>query len=464
MTPRSPANLPDTPAYDPTRQMPIEIIGDGVLLVSATGTILDANQVSRSLLQEDDILGRDLTSLIDSAPLAAAVRAGRQVEVGLRLAGGRQVIAKLRKAPADPHISLVLLQDTAAFDHARDRAFGARLDETLRMLTAKTARPDFATQRRLSEPFNRILTQGELAIRQGARVMLSGESGVGKSEIARFLHLSQANAHDPFVVVNCASGSLDLPLDVMLFGRQGADGQHQAGLLAMAEGGTLFLDEVSEIPMPMQARLLSLLEDSSGLRHDLPRVLAGMGPAPINVRIVSASNRNLIEAVREGRFRADLYFRLAVVTLNVPPLRDMPPLVGHLIDRFLQNINQRRTQPLIFPDRLRQILADYSFPGNIRELLNIVQRASVFLEAGENVDTILTDLLVPIDVPGSEGQDDLRFGATLDLKSEVRKFERALIDKAIRIHGSKRKAAIALGTTIGTVVRKTTEDSEESQA
>jgi transcriptional regulator with PAS, ATPase and Fis domain len=142
----------------------------------------------------------------------------------------------------------------------------------------------------------------------------------------------------------------------------------------------------------------------------------------------------------------------------------MPPLVGHLIDRFLQNINQRRTQPLIFPDRLRQILADYSFPGNIRESLNIVQRVSVFLEAGENVDTILTDLLVPIDVPGSEGQDDLRFGATLDLKSEVRKFERALIDKAIRIHGSKRKAAIALGTTIGTVVRKTTEDSEESQA
>jgi transcriptional regulator with PAS, ATPase and Fis domain len=88
----------------------------------------------------------------------------------------------------------------------------------------------------------------------------------------------------------------------------------------------------------------------------------------------------------------------------------------------------------------------------------------VFLEAGENVDTILTDLLVPIDVPSSEGQDGLRFGATLDLKTEVRKFERALIDKAIRIHGSKRKAAIALGTTIGTVVRKTTEGSEESQA
>ncbi|MFN4154091.1 MAG: sigma 54-interacting transcriptional regulator [Paracoccaceae bacterium] len=451
----------DLPATETTGKVPIELIGDGVLVLSASGTIIEANRVAHNLLHLDNLVDRPLISLIDSVELIAALSAGRQTEVGLRLAGGRQVVARLRKAPGDPHVSLVLLQDTGAFDHARDRAFGAKPDDTLRMLTAKQARPDFATQRRLSEDFNRVLTQGELAIRQGARVMISGESGVGKSEIARFLHLSQANAHDPFVVVNCASGSSDLPLDVMLFGRQTADGHSQPGLLAMAEGGTLFLDEVSEIPMPIQARLLSLLEDGNGLRRDMPRALAGIGP--VNIRIISASNRNLVQAVREGKFRADLYFRLAVVTLNVPPLRDMPPLVGHLTDRFLQKINQRRTQPLVFPDRLRQILADYSFPGNIRELLNIIQRVSVFLEAGENVDTILSELLVPIDVPGSEGQDDLRFGATLDLKSEVRRFERALIDKAIRIHGSKRKAAIALGTTIGTVVRKTTEGPEEGQ-
>lgn len=455
-------NTPET-----TRMMPVELISDGVVMLTPDGTITEANQVALSMLNLPEIVGVTLATLPLSADrwdeMVDAVTSGFQGEVGLRLAGGRSVIAKLRKMPGDAHISLILLQDTGAFDHARDRAFGARRDETLRFLTTKRSRPDFATQRRLCESFNRVLTQGELAIRQGARVMISGESGVGKSEIARFLHLSQANAHDPYVVVNCASGSADTPLDVMLFGRHDADGRRQPGLLEMAEGGTLFLDEVSELSPSVQARLLWMLEDGRGPRGTIDNGHTGMPPRPANVRIISATNRNLTQAVRERKFRADLYFRLAVVTLNVPPLRDMDPLISHLTDRFLHSINQRRTQPLVFPDRLQEILADYSFPGNIRELLNIVQRVSVFIEAGEDIDTILADLLVPIDVPGSEGQDDFRFGATLDLKSEVRKFERALIDKAIRIHGSKRKAAIALGTTIGTVVRKTAEHAEEEQ-
>nr|WP_169618320.1 sigma 54-interacting transcriptional regulator [Ruegeria sp. PR1b] len=458
---------PATDVTKSSRLVPMDLIGDGLVVLDAQGTVTEVNQAALNLLNLTDMVDTALLDVLRAADsledLANALDAARQTEVGLRLAGGRSLIAKLRKQPTDSHISMILLQDVGAFDHARDRAFGARRDETLRFLTSKRTRPDFATQRRLCDSFNRVLTQGELAIRQGARVMISGESGVGKSEIARFLHLSQANALDPYVVVNCASGSAETPLDVMLFGRQESEGRRQPGMLEMAEGGSLFLDEVAEIPMSVQARLLWMLEDGRGPRGAVDGAPAGMPPRPANVRIISATNRNLTQAVREGKFRADLYFRLAVVTLNVPPLRDMAPLISHLTDRFLQSVNQRRTQPLVFPDRLREILADYSFPGNIRELLNIVQRVSVFVEAGEDIDTILADLLAPIDVPGSEGQDDFRFGATLDLKSEVRKFERALIDKAIRVHGSKRKAAIALGTTIGTVVRKTAEGSAESQ-
>lgn len=447
--------------------VPIELLGDGILLLDDQGIVTQANQAAIGLLGNPGIVGAPLPAIpVESerwGDLAAAAAAGRPAEIGLRLPGGRAVIARLRRAPGQSHISTVVLQDTGAFDHARDRAFGARRDETLRYLATKRTRPDFATQRRLCEPFNRVLTQGELAVRQGARVLISGESGVGKSEIARFLHLSQASAHDPYVVVNCASGSSDMPLDVMLFGRQGTDGPRLPGMLELAEGGTLFLDEVAEIPMALQARLLWMLEDGRVPRGVIDGLSAGMPPRPANIRIISATNRDLVQAVRDGRFRADLYFRLAVVTLHVPPLRDMVPLIGHLTDRFLHAINQRRTQPLVFPERLAEILADYSFPGNIRELLNIVQRVSVFAEAGEDIDTILADLLAPIDVPASEGRQDFQFGTTFDLKTEVRRFERALIDKAIRVHGSKRKAAIALGTTIGTVVRKTSEDPEEDQ-
>lgn len=447
--------------------VPIEVLGDGIVLLDAEGVVTQANQAAIGLLGDPGIVGAPLAAIpVETgrwSDLAAAAAEGRPAEMGLRLPGGRAVIARLRRAPGQSHISTLVLQDTGAFDHARDRAFGARRDETLRYLATKRTRPDFATQRRLCETFNRVLTQGELAVRQGARVLISGESGVGKSEIARFLHLSQASAHDPYVVVNCASGSSDMPLDVMLFGRQGVDGPRQPGMLELAEGGTLFLDEVAEIPMALQARLLWMLEDGRVPRGVIDGLSAGMPPRPANIRIISATNRDLVQAVRDGRFRADLYFRLAVVTLHVPPLRDMVPLIGHLTDRFLHGINLRRTQPLAFPERLAEILADYSFPGNIRELLNIVQRVSVFAEAGEDIDTILADLLAPMDVSASEGGQDFQFGATFDLKAEVRRFERALIDKAIRVHGSKRKAAIALGTTIGTVVRKTAEDPEEDQ-
>lgn len=445
--------------------LPMDLFGDGLIVLSPEGTILSANSEARSQLGWAEVQG---LALHEASPrpdgwdeLVAAVEEGRRADLPLRMAGGRSVIARLRKAPDDEFISLLILVDVDAFDFIRDRAFGRSRSNNLRFLSPKRTRPDFATQRRLSPELNRVLTRGELAIRQGARIIVAGESGVGKSEIARFLHLSVADAHDPFVVLNCASASSDQPLDTTLFGRDGPDGRRLPGLIHQAEGGTLFLDEVAEIPMPVQAKLLWFLEDGQVPAFGAPPIKEGAPRRSGNIRIIAATNRDLSKMVRDGKFRADLYFRLAVVTLNVPPLRDMHPLVGHLIDRFLHTINQRRLEPVRIPDRLREILEDYSFPGNIRELLNIVQRIVVFIEVGDNLDEILADLIAPIDVPGVEGQEALGFGATLDLRSEVRRFERALIDKAIRVHGSKRKAAKALGINIGTIVRKTAEDPEE---
>ncbi len=208
-------------------------------------------------------------------------------------------------------------------------------------------------------------------------------------------------------------------------------------------GGTLFLDDVADL-LPVQARLLGFLEDGAASRGIGPR----RGPP---LRLIAATNADLQALVREGRFRSDLYYRLAVIALAVPPLRQMPDLIGHLTDRFLQTINQRRLTPVILPRRLRDLLDDYAFPGNIRELLNIVQRAAMaFMEDATDMEELFAELLTPVsDTP------DLAGVASLDLRTEVRRFERALIDKAIRIYGSKRKAAKVLGVDIGTIVRKT---------
>ncbi len=437
----------------------LDVFNDGMIALRDDGGILSLNSAARRMLGLDpDISYPSLESLLGTCEgwdgLLTAFEENRQGDIGLRGLGSRPLLATLTGRTEAERAEWVLLRDVEAFEFRRDRRFSPKEENNVHFISAAKTRPDFAAQRQLCPEINRLLSRGERAIRQGARILITGESGVGKSEIARFLHSAVSVARDPFVIVNCASSS-ERQFDALLFGRE-KDGQWQPGLIEQAEGGTLFLDEIGEIPLSTQAKLLGFLEDGR-----LPHMW-GQSNQPKNVRVISATNRDLRKMASSGRFRADLYFRLAVVELLVPPLRDLTPLVNHLIDRFAQTINQRRHVPVIIPQRVRDVLLDYSFPGNIRELLNIVQRISIFLEDVEQLDEILAGLLAPINTVDSDSSLEDTSTATLDLRVEVKKFERALIDKAIRIHGSKRKAAKALGVDIGTVVRKTADSLEES--
>ena len=437
----------------------LDLFNDGLIALAPDEMVLSINSEARRLLDlPEAAIPASLADLDVTAEgweeILDAIARNRRGDLALRGAGNRSILATLTRDGAARHIQWILLRDVEAFEFRRDRSFGGKDAGNIRFLSNEKTRPDFETQRQLCPEINILLSRGERAIRQGARILITGESGVGKSEIARFLHTTVADARDPFMIVNCASSSEE-KFDALLFGQDDADGQHRPGLIEQADGGTLFLDEVCEIPLSTQAKLLGFLDDGR-----LPHMQA-QAKRPTLVRIISATNRDLRQMVREGKFRADLYFRLAVIGLHVPPLRDLTPLIGHLIDRFSQTINQRRQTPMIIPQRVREILCDYSFPGNIRELLNIVQRIAIFLDDASDLEEILADLLVPIDVPETDGGGEDITTATLDLRSEVKRFERALIDKAIRIHGSKRKAAKALGVDIGTVVRKTAEASNQ---
>ncbi|MGB5868768.1 MAG: sigma 54-interacting transcriptional regulator, partial [Albidovulum sp.] len=388
-----------------------------------------------------------------------AVNERRTVDVMLRRNDGRAILAVPRRigAASQPGIGvMVVLRDLNGLDYRRNRANGQSTVARMPFLAENRTRADFGTQRRLSPDLHRILSRGERAMVQGTRILITGESGVGKTELAKYLHNSVADASDPFVVVNCASSS-DALFAGAMFGADAAGdrGQYQ-GLIEQSEGGTLFLDEVGEIPMSAQALLLRFLEDGLITR------LAGGQHRVVNVRVIAATNRDLRQLVRDGKFRADLYYRLAVVPLHVPPLRVMPALADHLITRFLQTINQRRQTPMLIPQRLRDRLLDYGYPGNIRELSNIIQKLAIFMEDSEDLEEVMGDLLSPIDIPGLDGAlaGFAPGAASFDLKTEVRRYERILIDKAIRVHGSKRKAANALGVDIGTIVRKTAEPSE----
>lgn len=210
-------------------------------------------------------------------------------------------------------------------------------------------------------------------------VLIAGESGTGKEVAARALHRMSQRANGPFVPLNCAAVSAEL-IESELFGHvkgayTGAQGARD-GLFYYASGGTLFLDEVTELPLPMQAKLLRVLEERR------IRPVGSEQEIPVDVRIVAATNRNLAAEVAADRFRRDLYYRLQVVEVRMPPLRehtgDIPALIGHFIQSLMPQLG---VAPIEVPDAaLHALMADYDWPGNIRELRNWVERSLILGE------------------------------------------------------------------------------------
>jgi DNA-binding NtrC family response regulator len=211
-------------------------------------------------------------------------------------------------------------------------------------------------------------------------VLIQGESGTGKELIARAIHYGSNRAHHPFISVSCAA-LVDSLLESELFGHEkGAFTDAKTlkrGKFELADGGSLFLDEVGEISPKLQLNLLRVLQE-----REFHRV-GGEEPIRVDVRIIAATNRNIDEAVREGRFREDLYYRLNVISIQIPPLRDrkedVPPLVEHFIEKF--NMESGKKVESVSEEAL-QLLLEHDWPGNVRELENVVERAVIINKGG----------------------------------------------------------------------------------
>jgi two-component system response regulator GlrR len=213
-----------------------------------------------------------------------------------------------------------------------------------------------------------------------APVLITGESGTGKELVARALHAGGSRADRPFVAINCAAIPEAL-FEAELFGHtRGAFTGAVAvrpGVFEAADHGTLFLDEIGDIPPALQAKLLRVLETGEVVR------LGANEPRHVDVRIVAATNRDLVEDVRERRFREDLYYRLFVCPIVVPPLRDRPEDIPILVSHYLETLSARekRARPALMPAALDKLLS-YDWPGNVRELIAVLQRAVLLGQAG----------------------------------------------------------------------------------
>ncbi len=266
-----------------------------------------------------------------------------------------------------------------------------------------------------------------------ARVLLTGESGTGKELIARTLHRRSQRAQAPFFAVNCGALHEGL-LESELFGHErgaftGAVGVKK-GIFEVADGGTLFLDEISETSLPFQTKLLRVLEESEFLR------VGGTATHSVDVRIIASSNRDPRQCVAEGRLREDLYYRLSVVRIHLPPLRergeDVQPLADHFLRVYSAHIKKRVRG--IHPDALAALRA-YAWPGNIRELVNVIERGVIMAEDGADLmlDDLPSDMIAPQADPVSP-------------REEVRDAERALIVRMLReCNGNRSRAAQRLG-------------------
>ncbi|MCM0759495.1 sigma 54-interacting transcriptional regulator [Sporomusa sphaeroides DSM 2875] len=275
-----------------------------------------------------------------------------------------------------------------------------------------------------------------------ATVLLLGESGVGKKVIAQLIYEFSKRFGKPFIKINCGALPPSL-IESELFGYEegaftGAKRTGSPGVFEMASGGTLLLDEIGDLGFDLQVKLLRLLQEREVTR------IGGKKPIPIDVRLITSTNQNLENMVNENKFRKDLFYRLNVVSIMIPPLRsrpaDIPPLATHFVHHFAKKYNMTRR---ISPD-LMKAFVEYDWPGNIRELENTVERL-VILSLEESLDISLFT---------ANRETRVSPAALGSLKLALEETEKKLIIQAYNLFGSTRKAAAALGINQSTVVRK----------
>lgn len=320
----------------------------------------------------------------------------------------------------------------------------------------KSEEPEFLTA---TPEMKDLLDQVKKFAKSEAPVLITGESGVGKEVIARLIHNHSQRKNDPFVVINSGAIPADL-IESELFGYEkgaftGANSTKE-GCFELANQGTLFMDEIGDMPLSMQVKVLRAVEQQSFRR------IGGTKEVNLDVRIVSATNKILMEKVVDNSFRGDLFQRINVLELYIPPLRRRPLDIPLLLEHFLDNFTDKYQCPdMHFSDEAREILVEYNWPGNVRELKNIVERC-VILSPDEEIETsMLPDRFLGIQPKGAWGSTDIPKNddvIQVPLGVTMEQVERAVVKQTLSlVDNNKTEAARILGLTRKTLHKKAKE-------
>jgi transcriptional regulator with PAS, ATPase and Fis domain len=297
--------------------------------------------------------------------------------------------------------------------------------------------------------FGKVLQTASSVAGVDSTVLLLGESGVGKEVLAKFIHRLSKRNQKPLVTINCSAIPENL-IESELFGYEtgaftGAQKRGKQGLMELANEGTLFLDEIGELPLNLQVKLLRVLQDKKLMR------LGGISEINVDVRIITATNRDLYKMVIDKQFRADLYYRLNVIPIEIPPLRkrksDILPLCHHFMDIYNHKYGINKELSL----STEQVLENYNWPGNVRELENLIERLVVTTSPSIIDANNLPHFLIEND---SDINSKIKIDEIINLKEAQELIEKLLIEKAYKKYKSTYEMAEVLGVNQSTVVRK----------
>lgn len=456
-----------------------DMFPDGLIIVNRKGTVIYMNLAAESMneVRRKTMIGQPLLKLLEESqlvygPLMDDFTEGARINRRVQDASGHSyaiLTRSLSDVDGNPNYFLVMIRNLGRSNDAQNMESVALDMNLISDLNSRDIRDH--QSRMVGCPLTtKLIDQGLRTIALGSNLLLLGESGVGKTELARYLHQQSELTNRPFVHINCSSIP-DTLFESEMFGYErgsftGASTRGKKGLIEGADGGTLFLDEIGEIPLMSQAKLLQVIETGQVQR------VGSTTPRQLKMQIIAATNCDLRSAIREGCFRQDLYYRLSVITLTVPPLRDRRYLLPTLIDHFLAKVNTRRPTPLQLDEACRNELASYPYPGNIRELQNVIEFLAIVCEDTATVADLstyhsnhnnMTSNVVPCGCHkhSAEVGSVVDFGDSFDLREKVRSYEHHIIRSAIQHAGTKRGAAKLLNVDIATIVRKSKESGSD---
>ena len=434
----------------------IEGTAEGLALLSRDGQILRVNGAAAHLLgmQRDELIGRfvtdeDIGLSVDGAWILEA-RSGRDA-VGrtVDLAAGGKALVTIRAwrgGDEHPRYLILVVRDVTNTSQLLERAQATPAAATSRWWQMR--RNDVGIHRVVMESrAMRAVAEKALQFAQvDSPVLIVGETGTGKTLFSRIIHQASSRAGATLREVNCGAIPAGL-MESELFGYArgaftGADARGKIGLVELANGGTLLLDEIGDLPLLLQVKLLQFLEGGEVWP------VGAAKPKRVDIRVIGATNADLADMVAQGSFRRDLFYRLNVLELQVPPLREHPEDVPSLVEMMARSLETRSGKRVkIAPDAL-ELLARYPFPGNVRELWNIVERLMVSCRS-EVVG--ITDL--PPEITQAALARGVPDGPT-NLRQVLRKVEAGIVREALQRYGSQTKAAKHLGVGQATIARK----------